>query len=102
MKSIKDELQNIILGDEPVGKASKLKKVQSFLRTNAATGLAIEKQQHFKSEETAALLAFAEQEDLFYLPTILLRDFVSEGAEQKVYRLNGTHISVTTIISTLN
>ncbi|SEO99293.1 hypothetical protein [Mucilaginibacter sp. OK283] len=92
MKPIKDELQNIILGDEPAGQASKLKKVQSFLRSNASTSLTAKEQQRIKSKETAALLIFGEREDLFYLPAIQQGDFISEGAEQKVYRLNGTHV----------
>jgi hypothetical protein len=62
MKNIKDELQRIILGHEPVGQANQLKKIQRFLRSNAETSLATKKQQRFKSEETAALLTFAGQE----------------------------------------
>ena len=92
MKNIKDELQHIILGDEPVGQASQLKKIQSFLRSDAETGLASEKRKRFKNEETAALITFAEQENIIYTPPILERDFISEGAEQKVYRLNGSHV----------
>jgi hypothetical protein len=61
MKNIKDELQHIILGHEPAGQASQLKKIQRFLRSDAETSFASEKQQRFKSEETAALLTVAEQ-----------------------------------------
>ncbi|MDN3583954.1 hypothetical protein [Mucilaginibacter flavus] len=92
MKNIKDELQNIILGDEFTGKASKLKKVQCFLKSNEGTGFPAEKQQQFKGEETAKLLAFAEQESLFYTPAIQASDFISEGAEQKVYRFDEAHV----------
>lgn len=92
MKNIKDELQHIILGHEPTGQASQLKKTQRFLRSNAETSLATEKQQRFKSEETTTLIAFAEQEDIIYAPEIRESDFISEGAEQKVYRLDGSHV----------
>jgi hypothetical protein len=92
MKNIKDELQNIIFGDELAGQANKLKKVQRFLRSDAAASLTAKKRQHVKSKETAKLLAFAERENFFYTPLILKSDFISEGAEQKVYRLNGTHV----------
>ncbi len=51
MKTIKDELQNIILGDEPIGNQSQLKKVQRFLRTNAQTGLTAQKQQRIKMKK---------------------------------------------------
>jgi hypothetical protein len=92
MKNIKDELQHIILGDEPTGQASQLKKIQRFLRSNAETSFATEKQQRLKSEETALLIAFAEQNDIIYSPEIRESDFISEGAEQKVYRLNGASV----------
>ena len=92
MKNIKDELQHIILGHEPAGQASQLKKIQRFLRSNAETSFATEKQQRFKSEETATILAFAEREDIIYTPVIRESDFISEGAEQKVYRFDGAHV----------
>ncbi|WP_426668688.1 hypothetical protein ACPPVU_20950 [Mucilaginibacter sp. McL0603] len=92
MKNIKDELQHIILGHEPAGQASQLKKIQRFLRPDAETSFASEKQQRIKSEETAALLGFAEQENIIYTPAIWESDFISEGAEQKVYRLDGSHV----------
>lgn len=92
MNKIKNELQRIIFGNGQDGQANQLQKVQRFLNTNAETSFTAEKQQQFKSEETAKLLAFAEKEKLFYTPTIRQADFISEGAEQKVYRLNGTHV----------
>ncbi len=66
MKPIKDELQNIILGDEQTGSNSHLKKAQNFLRGYAEASISIEKQQHFKNEETTALITFATEENLFY------------------------------------
>lgn len=91
MKSIKDELQNIILGDEQAGGASQLKKIQSFLRRYAQTGDTDQEQQRLKNEE-AALLTYVQHEGYFYTPTISQSDFISEGAEQRVYRLDDTHV----------
>lgn len=92
MKNIKDELQNILLGDEHIGPVSQLKKAQNFLRGYAEASISTEKQQRFKNEEAAALIAFAKQEKLFYGYPILINDFIAEGAEQKVYRFDGTHV----------
>ncbi|MES2807753.1 MAG: hypothetical protein V4619_03965 [Bacteroidota bacterium] len=92
MKSIKDELQNIILGDEQVGPDSKLKKTQSFLRGYAEASISAEKQQRFKDQEAAALIAFALANDFFYSSDILQKDFISEGAEQQVYRLDEVYV----------
>jgi len=92
MKNIKDELQNIILGDEQTGSDSQLKKAQNFLRGYEKASISAEKQQRFKDEETTALIAFAKRGNLFYNNSILVNDFISEGAEQKVYRFNDTHV----------
>lgn len=92
MKDIKDELQNIILGDEQIGSDSQLKKAQSFLRGYAGTSIPSEKQQHFKDEETAALIAFATETGLFYNDPILPENFISEGAEQKVYKFDDARV----------
>jgi hypothetical protein len=48
MKSIKDELQHIILGDEPPGQGSELKKTKTFLRGYAQASLNAQEQQHLK------------------------------------------------------
>ena len=92
MKNIKDELQHIILRDEQVGRTSHLKKVQTFLRRHAETGSPAQNQKRFKSEETAELINFARREKLFYEQTISEKDFISSGAEQRVYRMDGTHV----------
>jgi len=45
MKNSKNELQDIIFGNEQAGPGSQLKKAQNFLRRYAETGNSIEKQQ---------------------------------------------------------
>lgn len=92
MKDIKYELQNIILGDGPPGQPGELKKVQTFLRANAGTGITVEKQQYLKSKEAAALVVFAKAEKLLYEPAISEDNFISEGAEQRVYRFDDLHV----------
>jgi hypothetical protein len=92
MKSIKDELQHIILGDEPIGERSALEKTQAFLRGYAETSIHAKEQQYVKSKETEAVLIFAEEEDLLYQDVINESDFISEGAEQRVYRLNESYV----------
>lgn len=92
MKNIKDELQHIILGDGPAGETNKLKKIQSFLRRHAETSFVSEKQQQFQGKETATILAYAADENLFYEQPINEIDFLAEGAEQRVYRFDGTHV----------
>lgn len=85
MENIKNELRNIICTDEPFGKKSQLKKIQNFLRRNAETNPGIKKQQHFKSKEATALIAFAKTEDLFFINEIPEENFIAAGAEQRVF-----------------
>jgi hypothetical protein len=92
MKNIKDELQNIILGDGPIGSSSKLKQVQNFLRGNARPSEGIEKQEYFKGEEEKCLIDFATQHSLFYSDEIDERMFISEGAEQRVYKFDDLNV----------
>ncbi|ANI88232.1 hypothetical protein A9P82_02280 [Arachidicoccus ginsenosidimutans] len=92
MKKIKDELQNIIFGNGEDGSQSQLKAAQNFLRRNAQTGFGTEKQKHLKSEEEIGLIAFAHKEDLFYTDNISENDFISSGAEQRVYRYNDNSV----------
>ena len=49
MKNIKDELQNIIIGDGSLGSTSQLKEVQNFLRRNAQPGPESKEQKYLKS-----------------------------------------------------
>jgi len=51
MKNIKDELQNIIIGNGQDGYSSQLKKIQDFLRGNANASSKPEEQKHFNGEE---------------------------------------------------
>ncbi|CAM3821166.1 hypothetical protein [Sphingobacterium prati] len=92
MKNIKDELQNIILRDGPIGSSSKLKQVQNFLRRNACSGKRSEKQEYFKSEEEKCLIDFAVEHALFYLDEIDESMFISEGAEQRVYKFDDFNV----------
>lgn len=70
MKDIKNELQNIILRDGPIGSSSKLNRVQHFLKENATPSQEIEKQKYFKGEEEKCLIDFATQHSLCYLGEI--------------------------------
>ncbi len=75
-----------------LAEAANSKKTQSFLRRYAKAGYPIEKQQHFKDKETAALITFAKEEKIFFDHSIPVNDFISEGAEQKVYRFDDAHV----------
>ncbi|TJZ49416.1 hypothetical protein FAZ15_22220 [Sphingobacterium olei] len=88
MRYVKSELQIIIYGNGQIGDQSQLRKIQDFLRGYACSGQGSEKQERFKSEEEKLLLA-AEKSNFFYAQDIDESLFISEGAEQRVYRHDG-------------
>jgi len=88
MKHIKDELQNIIIGNGQESDTSQLKKIYNFLRGNAKTGSRSEEQKYLKSEEESLLINFAQKEGLIFLADISEDLYISEGAEQRVYRFD--------------
>lgn len=92
MKNIKDELQNIIIGDGSLGSTSQLKEVQNFLRRNEKASIRSKKQKYLKSEETIGLINFANEKKLLFLEEISEDNFISAGAEQRVYRYDDTQI----------
>jgi len=88
MNHIKYELQSIIIGNGQNGDTSKLKKVHNFLRGNAQASSKPEEQKYLKSEEESLLIDFATKENLIFLVEISEDLFISEGAEQRVYRFD--------------
>ena len=88
MTGIKNELQNIIFGNEQIGNAGKLKTAQNFLRRNAEIGYGSPDKKFIKREEEKHLLNFASVQNLFYSGEISEKYFITEGAEQKVYRFD--------------
>lgn len=86
MKNVKYELQNIILGNEPVGLEGKLKKTQDFLRRNAESSVGAEKIKPVKNQEEANLTGFLDEENPWFPNQISELNFIAEGAEQKVYK----------------
>ena len=82
--TIKHELQNILSGKSGFSHDAVIQAIANHLRTTQrASPMAKEKHQN-KSKETASLIAFAQQHQLFY-NEIDERNYVAEGAEQKVF-----------------
>jgi hypothetical protein len=81
---LKHELQAIISGESNHGNTTLIQTITDYIRTSQRTGpLAQEKHQN-KKEETARLIQFAKEEQLF-IEDIDEKRFISSGAEQKVY-----------------
>lgn len=92
MKSSKNELQNIITGNGQISDGCLIKKSQIFLGGNEIPDFQNQEIKYFKSEEEKLLISFIEKNHLFYENPIPEENFIGEGAEQKVYRLDSQYV----------
>ena len=84
LKSFKNELQNIILGDDSKGTNYLIKTVQAYLKSGTYADTKTETKQLSRAEEERALIKFAGSRNL-WLKETYLGIYITEGAEQKVY-----------------
>ena len=85
MKSqLKYELQNILRGTCEVGKGNLIQTTARYLGKSAKTGEVVEGNKPDKLEEATRLKIFAKETNL-WIENINLKNYISEGAEQKVF-----------------
>lgn len=92
MKNIKNELQNIITGNGQIGDKNLIKTIQDVLRRNEESIQISSQNKLVKSEEEIVLKHIIEAEDLTYKEEISESNYISESAEQKVYRLDDKYV----------
>ena len=79
-----NEVQRIISGESQVSYGTNIQAAISYLRTSEKSGALDKTNKHFKREETEKLKKYIENQNL-WVKDIDLNNYVSEGAEQKVY-----------------
>ena len=87
-KSLKSELQDIIKGKSKSGQSHSIQAAKAYLRNHTQSGGKTEGPKPDRAEEERALKEFAEQNSLF-LNKNDLGEFITSGAEQKVYYKDG-------------
>jgi hypothetical protein len=88
---IKDELHNILSGKSPVGIGTTIQAATRHLDHCEKTGSAPKGTKHFKREEEARLEEFISINGL-WTADVDFSQYVSEGAEQKVYLRDSEHV----------
>ena len=78
------ELQCIISGKSQVRYGTNIQAALSYLKTSEASGTLDKTDKHFKCQETEKLKQYIDSQNL-WIKDIDLNNYVSEGAEQKVY-----------------
>lgn len=90
-KHSKNELHAVFSGKSQVSQGAAIQAVACYLGNGAPTGPEIKGTKHFKSEETKRLEHYISQNQL-WLNDIDLSQYVSEGAEQKVYLKDAEYV----------
>jgi hypothetical protein len=79
-----NEIQRIISGESRIRYGTTIQAAVSYLAGSAKSGALDKADKHFKQEETERLRKYINSQHL-WIKDIDLNNYVSEGAEQKVY-----------------
>ena len=88
---LKDELHNVLSGTSKVRFGTIIQAIACYLNDGEKTSPDAEVQKHFKQQETKRLDLYISQHNLWIEP-IDFSQYVSEGAEQKVYLKDSEHV----------
>ena len=84
---MKHELQNIISGKSQVRNGNAFQAISSYIRKGKSSGGTSKSSKQIKSEEATLINQFCTNNS-FWITSINIDEFVSSGAEQKVYLHN--------------
>ena len=87
IKQIKYELQNVLSGKSNNSYNAPIQTISRLLRSNEKASPMAERKHQNKEQETKQIIEFARSNEWIY-DSINEEDFVSSGAEQKVYIKN--------------
>jgi hypothetical protein len=88
---LKQELYDVISGKSQVRFGTIIQSVTSYLTEGSKPSSEIENPKHFKKEEAKKLVSYVTENDL-WINDIDFTQYISEGAEQKVYLKNSDHV----------
>jgi hypothetical protein len=88
---MKDEIQYILSGESQVKYHHLIQTTCSYLKRSQGSGTLAQEYKQIKQQETKRLIEFADQNNLWVSP-INVENYVSQGAEQKVYLKDGSTV----------
>ena len=91
LRITKNELKTILSGKSGTSQDAVIQAITSYLRRGQSSSRVAEEKFQNKGEETARLIEFAQKHNLF-IKGISDTDFLSSGAEQKVFIKNDRHV----------
>ncbi len=81
---LKDELHYVLSGKSEIRFGTVIQTIASYLNDGEKAGQTIEIEKHFKRQEAEKLEKYISENNL-WIKNIDFSQYVSEGAEQKVY-----------------
>jgi hypothetical protein len=90
-EQLKNELYDVISGKSQVRYGAVIQSIASYLGKSSQPGSKIENPKQFKEQEEEKLRAYILENNL-WINTIDFTQYVSEGAEQKVYLKSSDHV----------
>ena len=88
---MKDELHNILSGKSEIRHGAIIQAVSSYLRKSSQTSTTAKDSKYFKKQETESLEKYIAENNL-WISDIDFTQYVSEGAEQKVFLKDSEHV----------
>lgn len=88
---MKNEIRNVLSGKSEVRFGKVIQAISSYLGKSKSTGEAIKGSKSFRQQETENLVSYIDKNRL-WLVDIDFSQYVSEGAEQKVYLKDSQHV----------
>ena len=90
-KSLKNELHNILSGKNKISFGTIIQAIACYLKDGERTSETIENEKHLKKQERERLEKYISDKNL-WIENIDFSQYVSEGAEQKVYLKDNKHV----------
>ncbi len=88
---LKNEIYDVLSGKSQAGIGGIIQTIASYLSDGTQTSSAVENTKQFKEQETKRLEEYISEKGL-WVRSIDLSQYVSEGAEQKVYLKDSEHV----------
>lgn len=88
---MKDEIHDVLSGKSEVRFGKTLQSISRYLAACASASGISKKEKHYKKEESKDLEIYISEKKL-WLENIDFSQYVSEGAEQKVYLKDNSHV----------
>lgn len=88
---LKDELHNVLSGKSEIRFGATIQAIICYLNNGEKASQTFEVEKHFKKQEAEKLEKYIS-ENSFWIKDIDFSQYISEGAEQKVYLKDSEHV----------